>query len=182
MTILHVKSGLSQPKRYTFLSKKISIFSRKFHNSLTASILQKPRNLAPFCEEKIFCAENRPSRASFVVNVSNCNFDSSTGAVQSDHRTGARFVKGGNAGIFCHPFRVQNMGGSFHTGAHAPAYSYVVPLSPYAYRTPFSSELRPSGRTALLRSMTFGSGLFLFSSITASSEFSLSQLFLMLKR
>ena len=50
----------------------ISIFLRIFYNSLTASTLRKPQNLALFCEEKIFCAENRPSRATFVVNVSNC--------------------------------------------------------------------------------------------------------------
>ena len=62
------------------------------------------------------------------------------------------------------------MGAPFHTGVYTPAYSSVVPLSPFADRAPFSSELRPSGRTALLRSMTFGSGLF-FSSIAFSSEF-----------
>ena len=51
---LHVKCGLSQPKRYTFCKSFLSILSREFHNSLIASVLQKPQNLAPFSEEKIF--------------------------------------------------------------------------------------------------------------------------------
>ena len=69
---LHVKSGLSQPKRYIFYKSSTTIFSVEFHNSLITSILQKPQNLAPFCEEKIFCAENRHSRATCMVNLTNC--------------------------------------------------------------------------------------------------------------
>ena len=74
LTFRTEKDRISQPKRYTFCKSFLSKYLQKIHNSLITSILQKPQNLAPFCEEKFFCAKHRPSRASFVVNVSNCKF------------------------------------------------------------------------------------------------------------
>ena len=76
VTFLTLICHISQPKRYTFYKSSTPIFLVKIHNSLTASVLQKPQNLALFCEEKIFCLENRPSRASCMVNLSDCNFSS----------------------------------------------------------------------------------------------------------